>query len=57
MKLTTLYLPETYIEQLDQLVAEHQFPNRAEAIRTSIRDLLTTKQRFTAKQFQEAKQR
>ena len=40
MKLITLYLPETYIRQLDQLVDAKFFPNRAEAIRVAIRDLI-----------------
>ena len=41
MKLITLYLPETYIKALDQLVGERYYPNRAEAIRIAIRDLLS----------------
>ncbi|MCJ7469184.1 ribbon-helix-helix domain-containing protein [Candidatus Bathyarchaeota archaeon] len=40
MKLITLYLPETYIKLLDQLVGERFYPNRAEAIRVAIRDLI-----------------
>jgi len=40
MKLITLYLPEPYIEALDQLVNERFYPNRAEAIRVAIRDLI-----------------
>lgn len=40
MKLITLYLPEPYIEALDQLVNEKLYPNRAEAIRVAIRDLI-----------------
>ena len=40
MKLITLYLPETYIKALDQLVDEKFYPNRAEAIRAAIRDLI-----------------
>ena len=40
MKLITLHLPETYIRDLDQLVGNHYYPNRAEAIRIAIRDLL-----------------
>lgn len=40
MKLITLYLPEPYIKMLDQLVDEKFYPNRAEAIRVAIRDLL-----------------
>ena len=40
MKLITLYLPETYIKALDQLVDERFYPNRAEAIRVAIRDMI-----------------
>jgi Arc/MetJ-type ribon-helix-helix transcriptional regulator len=40
LKLITLYLPETYIKALDQLVGAKFFPNRAEAIRAAIRDLI-----------------
>jgi Arc/MetJ-type ribon-helix-helix transcriptional regulator len=40
MKLITLYLPEPYIKLLDQLVNERFYPNRAEAIRVAIRDLI-----------------
>jgi Arc/MetJ-type ribon-helix-helix transcriptional regulator len=41
MKLITLYLPEPYIKALDQLVDERFYPNRAEAIRVAIRDLIS----------------
>lgn len=41
MKLITLYLPEPYIRALDHLVGEQYYPNRAEAIRVAIRDMLT----------------
>ena len=40
MKLITLYIPEPYIKALDRLVDERYYPNRAEAIRVAIRDLL-----------------
>ena len=40
MKLITLYLPEPYIKALDGLVSERYYPNRAEAIRVAVRDLL-----------------
>ena len=40
MKLITLYLPEPYIRALDGLVEERYYPNRAEAIRVAVRDLL-----------------
>lgn len=41
MKLITLYLPEPYIRALDRLVNDKYYPNRAEAIRVAVRDLLT----------------
>ncbi|MBX5326675.1 MAG: ribbon-helix-helix domain-containing protein [Candidatus Bathyarchaeia archaeon] len=41
MKLITLYLPEPYITALDKLVNERFYPNRAEAIRVAIRDLIS----------------
>lgn len=40
MKMITLYLPEPYIKALNQLVDEKFYPNRAEAIRVAIRDLI-----------------
>jgi Arc/MetJ-type ribon-helix-helix transcriptional regulator len=40
MKLITLHLPEPYIKALDKLVEQKYYPNRAEAIRVAIRDLL-----------------
>ena len=42
MKLITLYVPETYVEKLDLLVERKLFPNRAEAIRMAIHDLLVS---------------
>lgn len=41
MRLITLYLPETYIHALDKLVDDRFYPNRAEAIRIAVRDLLS----------------
>lgn len=41
MKLITLHIPETYITALDQLVDERFYPNRSEAIRIAIRDLIS----------------
>ncbi|MEM2119392.1 MAG: ribbon-helix-helix domain-containing protein [Candidatus Bathyarchaeia archaeon] len=41
LKLITLYLPETYIKALDHLVTEKFYPNRAEAIRVAIHDLIS----------------
>lgn len=41
MKLITVHLPEVYIKALDGLVDEKMYPNRSEAIRTAVRDLLS----------------
>lgn len=46
MKLISLYLPETYIRLLDELVAERFYPNRAEAIRMFIRAGLSEHDKF-----------
>jgi len=35
-----LHLPDFYIKRLDELVARGHYPNRAEAIRMAVRDLL-----------------
>ena len=40
MKPVLVHIPEPYIKALDQLVKEKYYPNRAEAIRTAIRDML-----------------
>ena len=40
MKLITLHLPEPYLKALDRLVNEQYYPNRAEAIRVAIKDML-----------------
>jgi len=40
MKLITIYLPEPYLEALDELVNRRYYPHRAEAIRAAIRDLI-----------------
>ncbi|MFW6111087.1 MAG: ribbon-helix-helix domain-containing protein [Thermoproteota archaeon] len=41
MKMITLYLPEPYLAALNQLVDEKFYPNRAEAIRVAIRDMIS----------------
>ena len=41
MKLITIYLPEPYLEALDELVTQKYYPHRAEAIRVAIRDLVS----------------
>ena len=40
MKLITLYVPEAHLKLLDNLVKVGKYPNRAEAIRFAIRDLV-----------------
>ena len=40
MRVVTVHLPEKYIEAIDQLIEKRVFPNRAEAIRTAVRDLI-----------------
>ncbi|MBN1215075.1 MAG: type II toxin-antitoxin system ParD family antitoxin [Candidatus Lokiarchaeota archaeon] len=42
MKLISVNLPESYLEVLEILVADGKFPNRSEAIRVGIRDLIKT---------------
>jgi len=36
----TVHLPEAYLAALDEIVRQDHFPNRAEAIRTAVRDLI-----------------
>jgi len=40
MRMLSVFIPESYIESLDILVADEIFPNRSEAIRSAIRDLI-----------------
>lgn len=42
MKLISLYVPEPLLDLLDRLVEAKMYPNRAEAIRAAIRDLVKT---------------
>ena len=42
MKLISVNLPESYLKVLEILVLEGKFPNRSEAIRVGIRDLIKT---------------
>ena len=44
MKLITVHLPKPYIQALDKLVHDKYYPNRAEAIRIAVRDLLNSEQ-------------
>ena len=40
MKLITVHIPEAYLDAINQLIAADAYPNRSEAIRVAIRDLL-----------------
>lgn len=42
MKLISVNLPESYLKVLELLVVDGKFPNRSEAIRVAIRDLIKT---------------
>lgn len=40
LKVISVHLPEPYVNGLDELVSLKLYPNRSEAIRVAIRDLL-----------------
>jgi Arc/MetJ-type ribon-helix-helix transcriptional regulator len=40
MRLITVHLPSSYIDGIDLLVSQESYPNRSEAIRVAVRDLL-----------------
>jgi Arc/MetJ-type ribon-helix-helix transcriptional regulator len=40
MVLISVHVPKQLLDELDELVREGRFPNRSEAIRTAIRDLI-----------------
>lgn len=40
LRILTVHLPEAYIRGLDELVSRRLYPNRSEAIRVAVRDLL-----------------
>jgi Arc/MetJ-type ribon-helix-helix transcriptional regulator len=40
MKLITCHIPEAYISGIEELCSMNFYPNRSEAIRVAIRDLL-----------------
>jgi Arc/MetJ-type ribon-helix-helix transcriptional regulator len=46
MKIVHVFVPSYYVEALDQLVAAHFYPNRSEAIRHAVRDLINTELRW-----------
>ena len=53
MKVITIHIPEPYLRDLDKLVHEDLFPNRAEAIRSAVREMLIAEvwEREKAKEF------
>ncbi len=40
MQLITVHVPVAYLDGIDQLITSGSYPNRSEAIRVAIRDLL-----------------
>ncbi len=42
MKSVSINVPEVYLRDIDQLVNSNYYPNRAEAIRVAIRDLISS---------------
>ena len=40
MKMISVFIPESYLESLDVLIMDNHFPNRSEAIRVAIRELV-----------------
>ncbi|MFX1397716.1 MAG: ribbon-helix-helix domain-containing protein [Promethearchaeota archaeon] len=42
MQLISVNIPESYLKVLEVLVVDGKFPNRSEAIRIAIRDLIKT---------------
>jgi antitoxin ParD1/3/4 len=54
MHLITVHLPEAYLAGLDDLVNERIYPNRSEAIRVAVRDMLKTELSMFLKQPEKA---
>jgi antitoxin ParD1/3/4 len=50
MKVVTVHLPEAYVEAIDELVKRGLYPNRAEAIRMAVRDLIRREGWWLAKE-------
>ncbi len=49
MKIVTVFLPEEYLGILEKLVEQGRFPNRSEAIRVAVRDLVKTEYQISVK--------
>ncbi|HME55359.1 MAG TPA: ribbon-helix-helix domain-containing protein [Candidatus Lokiarchaeia archaeon] len=56
MHLITVHLPEAYLAGLDDLVNEQIYPNRSEAIRVAVRDMLKTELSMFLKQPEKAEE-
>ncbi|MFX0102153.1 MAG: ribbon-helix-helix domain-containing protein [Candidatus Hodarchaeota archaeon] len=51
MKIVPIHLPSKYLDGLDTLIDQNLYPNRSEAIRMAIRDMLKAETvRFTRRQ-------
>lgn len=40
MKLVSVNLPDAYVDSLDELVSNGYYPNKSEAIRAAVRDMI-----------------
>ncbi len=49
MKIVTVFLPEEYLGILEKLVEQGRFPNRSEAIRVAVRDLIKVEYQISVK--------
>jgi len=49
MKIVTVFLPEEYVGIMEKLVQQGRFPNRSEAIRVAVRDLIKTEYQISLK--------
>ncbi|MFB6253617.1 MAG: ribbon-helix-helix domain-containing protein [Halobacteriaceae archaeon] len=43
MERVTLRIPKQQVEEVEQMVEQGQFPNRSEAIRSAVREMLNDK--------------
>ena len=46
MVLISVHVPKQMLDELDRLVQDGRFPNRSEAIRVAIRDLLLKERKY-----------
>lgn len=55
MKLITLHINKGLLERLDHIVATNLYPNRSEAIRFAIKDLVESEERLIQKIIEQRK--